>query len=219
MVERRIQTSRMELAYFMNQIKRHSIDRINQEFGKPTAVVKTKKSLHAYWATGRILADDLPTYQRRWLQYSNCDDSSLADLAQLMRLPGFEHVAWNPETKNFDRVECQLLQLTDALYGRSDIDRILPDLDVNRWCKDSIEITESNADDRDIRSFAQYLEGYNPDGRKGWITAKCPAHNGESSDSLHIYSQTDETICHSGCSSSSVYNAAKTDAIAAGYRH
>jgi Protein of unknown function (DUF3987) len=194
------------------------IDRIAQEFGKPTAVVKTKKSLHAYWASQNIRIDELPTSQRRWLQYSNCDDSSLADPAQLMRLPGFDHVAWNPEIKDFDRVECQLLQLNDAIYRIKDFEKVLPDLDVNRWCKDSLEITESDADDRDMRSFAQYLDGYSPDGRKGWITAKCPAHNGESSDSLHIDSQTGGFICHSGCNASSVYNKAKTIAIAAGHR-
>uniref|UniRef100_UPI00286E7B4B hypothetical protein n=1 Tax=Chamaesiphon sp. VAR_48_metabat_403 TaxID=2964700 RepID=UPI00286E7B4B len=43
------------------------IDRITQEFGKPTAVVKTKKSLHAYWASEIIRIDNLATYQRRWL--------------------------------------------------------------------------------------------------------------------------------------------------------
>ena len=66
------------------------IDRITQKFGKPTAVVKTKKSLHGYWASEIIRIDNLATYQRRWLQYSNCDDASLADLSQLMRLPGFD---------------------------------------------------------------------------------------------------------------------------------
>ncbi len=195
------------------------IDRITQEFGKPTAVVKTKKSLHAYWESQNIQIDELPTYQRRWLQYSNCDDQSLADPAQLMRLPGFDHVAWNHEINDFDRVECQLLQLNHStIYRIKEFDITLPDLAVDRWCKDSLEITESDADDRDMRSFAQYLEGYNPDGRKGWITAKCPAHNGESSDSLHIDSQTGGFICHSGCNPSMVYNEAKTLAIAAGHR-
>ncbi len=194
------------------------IDRITQELGKPTAVVKTKKSLHSYWASQDIQIDELPTYQRRWIQYSNCDDPSLADPSQIMRLPGFDHIAWNHETGDFDRVKCELLQLTDALYRIKDFDRILPDLDVNRWCKDSLEIIECDADDRDMRSFAQYLEGYNPEGRKGWITARCPAHNGESSDSLHIDSLTGGFICHAGCNPSDVYNAVKAVAIAGGHR-
>jgi hypothetical protein len=37
------------------------IDRITQSFGKPTAVVQTKKSLHGYWASEIIKIDKLAT--------------------------------------------------------------------------------------------------------------------------------------------------------------
>jgi Protein of unknown function (DUF3987) len=195
------------------------IDRISSNFGKPNAVVKTRKSLHAYWASSETISiDNLATYQRRWLQYSNCDDSSLADPAQLMRLPRFDHLAWNPETQDFDRVQCQLLQLNEVSYSLAEFDRVLPSLDVARWCQQSLEIVESDADDRDMRSLAKYLIGFNPSGRTGWITAKCPAHNGESSDSLHIDSLTGGFICQAGCSSSAVYNATKAVAVASGHR-
>jgi hypothetical protein len=193
------------------------IDRISSEFGKPTAVVQTKKSLHAYWASSEnIPIDTLPTYQRRWTQYSNCDDSSLADPAQLMRLPGFDHIAWNPETQDFDRVQCELLQLNDVSYSLAEFDRVLPALDIDRWCRKSLEIIECDADDRDIRSLAQYLPGYDNSGK--WIKAKCPAHGGESSNSLHIDSETGGSICHAGCPPSAVYNASKAVAVAAGHR-
>jgi hypothetical protein len=112
------------------------IDRIITEFGNPTAVVQTKKSLHGYWRCREsISVDNLGVYQRRWLQFSNCDDSSLCDPSQLMRLPGFDHLAWNPETKDFDRVQCQLLQLNEVSYTLDDFDRVLPALDVDRWCQ------------------------------------------------------------------------------------
>jgi hypothetical protein len=134
-----------------------------------------------------------------------------------MRLPGFDHVAWNPETKDFDRVQCELLHLNDVSYSLEQFDRILPTLEIDRWCKRSIlELTKSDADDRDIRTLAQYLPGFDPSGK--WIKAKCPAHDGESSDSLHIDSLTGGFICQAGCSSSSVYNAAKAFAVANGHR-
>jgi Protein of unknown function (DUF3987) len=191
------------------------IDRISIEFGKPTAVVKTKKSLHCYWSSSETIAiENLATYQRRWLQFSNCDDSSLADPAQLMRLPGFDHLAWNGT--DFDRVECELLQLSEASYSLEQFDRILPALDVDRYCQLSLELVESDADDRDMRTLAQYLPGFDTSGK--WIKAKCPAHGGESSDSLHIDSETGGFICHGGCSSSAVYNATKAVAVVAGHR-
>jgi|GEM_PF-3152794 len=193
------------------------IDRITQEFSKPTAVVKTRKSLHGYWASSETISfDNLATSQRRWLQYSNCDDSSLADPAQLMRLPGFDHLAWNPETQDFDRVQCKLLQLNNVSYSLEQFDRILPALDIDRWCRKSLEIIECDADDRDMRTLAQYLPGFDHTGK--WIKAKCPAHDGESSDSLHIDPETGGFICHAGCSSSSVYSAAKAVAVGAGHR-
>jgi hypothetical protein len=194
------------------------IDRISSEFGKPTAVVKTKKSLHSYFASTEIIPiENLATYQRRWLQYSNCDDSSLADPSQLMRLPGFDHVAWNTETNDFDRIECHLLQLNEVSYSLEQFDRILPALDVDRWFKKSLNDLEANdADDRDMRSLAPYLPGYDNSGK--WIKAKCQAHDGESSDSLHIDSETGGFICHAGCSSNAVYNAAKAVAVVAGHR-
>jgi Protein of unknown function (DUF3987) len=192
------------------------IDRISSEFGKPTAVVKTKKSLHAYWASAEnIPVENLATYQRRWLQFSNCDDSSLSDPAQLMRLPGFDHLAWNGT--DFDRVQCELLQLNEVSYSLAEFDRVLPELDVDRYCQNSLELIECDTDDRDMRTLAQYLPGFDSSGGK-WIKAKCPAHDGESSDSLHIDSETGGFICHGGCSSNAVYNAAKAVAVGNGHR-
>ena len=187
--------------------QQQTIDRITNEFGKPTAVVKTRKSFHAYWLSSEIIPiDSLPSYQRRWVQYSNCDDPSLSDPAQLMRLPGFDHLAWNSETNDFDRVQCELLQLNEVSYSLADFERILPALDVDLWCQKSLEIVEREADDRDMRTLAQYLPGFDSSGK--WIKAKCPAHDGESSNSLHIDSLTGGFICHGGCSGSAVYNAA-----------
>jgi Protein of unknown function (DUF3987) len=196
--------------------QQQEIDRISLEFGKPTAVVQTKKSLHAYWGSSETISiDNLATHQRRWLQFSNCDDSSLSDPAQLMRLPGFDHLAWNGT--DFDRVQCQLLKLNDIKYSLAEFDRVLPELNIDRYCQLSLELTESDADDRDIRSLAQYLPGFDNSGDK-WIKAKCPAHGGESSDSLHIDSETGGWLCHAGCKPSSVYNASKAVAVAAGHR-
>jgi Protein of unknown function (DUF3987) len=197
--------------------QQREIDRITAEFGKPTAVVRTRKSLHAYWASETIGIDRLPTYQRRWIQYSNCDGDSLDDPAQLMRLPGFDHLSWNTETQDFERVPCELLQLNDVRYSVAEFDRVLPDLD--RWASKSIrEIEASDPSPTDIRSFAPYLEGYREDGRQGWSTCKCPAHDGESHDSLHIDRATGGFICHGGCPPPAIYNSAKTKAINQGYR-
>ena len=74
-----------------------------------------------------------------------------------MRLPGFDHLAWNPQTQDFDRVHCQLLQLNEVSYALDEFDRVLPALDVDRWCQQSIsDLSGSDANERDMRSLAQY---------------------------------------------------------------
>lgn len=70
----------------------------------------------------------------------------------------------------------------------------------------------------DIRNFACYLDGYRPDGRRGWDTCKCPAHNGESDNSLHIEQTTGAFKCHAGCDSKEVYHAALELAKSRGYQ-
>lgn len=70
----------------------------------------------------------------------------------------------------------------------------------------------------DIRNFAAYLDDYRPDGRRaGWDTCKCPAHNGQSADSLHIEQSSGAFKCHAGCSPKDIHRAALELAQACGY--
>ncbi|MBD2095934.1 bifunctional DNA primase/polymerase [Trichocoleus sp. FACHB-591] len=79
--------------------------------------------------------------------------------------------------------------------------------------------SDPTGDAYDIRNFAQYLDGYNPDGRRrGWATCKCPAHNGTSDDSLHIEHGTGAYKCHADCNSKTIYSAALELAIARGHQ-
>lgn len=70
----------------------------------------------------------------------------------------------------------------------------------------------------DIRNFAHLLDGYKLDGRRGWDTCKCPAHNGESDNSLHIEQITGAFKCHAGCDPKEVYRAALDLAKSRGYQ-
>ena len=71
----------------------------------------------------------------------------------------------------------------------------------------------------DVRNLIPFIEGYNPAGRAaGWATCRCPVHGGSSLDSLHINSATGAFRCQNDCDTRAVYQAAKAQAIAAGYR-
>ena len=77
--------------------------------------------------------------------------------------------------------------------------------------------TDPSQDAFDIRNFSYLLDGYRP-GRRGWDTCKCPAHNGQSDNSLHIEQGTGAFICHGGCDSKDVYSAALELAKSRGYQ-
>lgn len=205
-----------ESDYIAVEHQQDEIDRITTEFGEPSAVVKTRKSLHAYWQCLQpIPADKWVELQTRWLLYANCDDHSLSDPGQLMRLPGFEHVHWNAEESVIERVQCELIHHSDAVYSIEQFEEILPELDSVERLELSKDYPQS--DGRSMRDFAPYLEGFNPNGRPGWITAKCPVHHGYSDDSLHIYPESGGFLCHGGCSPAAVYGASLELAVSGGY--
>jgi hypothetical protein len=149
------------------------------------------------------------------LQYSRCDDPSLSNINRLMRVPGFNHVRWDEEQNKFIFKLCQTRQINpDVSYGSEQFDRVLPEIDLNQW---AATVEPSNGDGFDMRSMSEYLEGYNPNGRKGWVTAKCPVHGGESLDSLHINQETGAFMPQCGCDCKDVFREAKILAQAAGY--
>lgn len=77
--------------------------------------------------------------------------------------------------------------------------------------------TNPTLDPWDIRNFAHLLDSYRPDGRRGWDTCKCPAHNGNSDNSLHIEQSSGAFKCHAGCDPKDVYHAALELAQSHGY--
>lgn len=86
-----------------------------------------------------------------------------------------------------------------------------------RGLRDGQEIQYSDPESKpwDIRNFAEYLEGYRIE--KDWIKCKCPVHDGNSDNSLHINIKSGGFHCWNGCNNSLVYRTVKAIAVAAGY--
>lgn len=70
----------------------------------------------------------------------------------------------------------------------------------------------------DNRLLVEYAAGFNFIGRDGWITAKCPAHDGTSFESLHINKSTGIAKCHADCDGKAIHAALRRMAIASGYQ-
>lgn len=199
--------------------QRENIQEIETLLGKPaTQVVRTKKSLHTYFKLNRQIDPKIwQIYQERLIQNRNSDDS-IRNPNRLMRLAGFKHVSIENGQKVFTDVVIE--STSDSIFSTGDFDEILPKWDKNRWekkAKSSAVPTSPLNNPWDIRNFAQYLPGYNPRGRANAITCKCPVHNGDSYDSLHIEPDTGRFNCQAGCDSKTIYAKCQEVAVSAGY--
>lgn len=127
-------------------------------------------------------------------------------------LPGSVH----PETGSYNWLpgqspqECEIVQTPDwVLEATAPEPKYQPSQRV---------ISDPAGDVWDIRNFASYLDGYREGRRRGWITCKCPAHSGQSYDSLHIEESGGAFKCHAGCNPKDVYHAALELAKSRGYQ-
>lgn len=201
--------------------------KLETELGQELSlIIETRKSLHCYLRLGFLQEkQDLKHWQKlqqRLIQKQD-SDPAIANPARLMRLAGFSHWKWDTETEKLIETPVTIRQQRDSSFLLGDLDEVLPAWDKKRWQpkkQGGAAIPTEAADNPfDIRNFAAHLEGYDPNGRRrGWITAKCPAHNGESLDSLHIEASTGAFKCHAGCDSKNVYHAALELAKTAGYQ-
>lgn len=185
----------------------------------PDAIVTTFKSAHTYRISeslypsiGAWQVDQARFTQKAREVWGSDTDESLTDANQLMRSPGFNHARWQDDRMQFHPVQIAF----DNGKVHAAIDEGLPALEAPIASK-----TEGAAHDFsafELGSFAHLLEGFKENGRKGFDTCKCPAHSGESTNSLHINQTTSQFKCHAGCDSKDVYQAALKVAIAKGYK-
>lgn len=190
---------------------------------------------------------DWKQWQQRLIKEMD-SDPAIANPARLMRLAGFYHQAIDLESANAWQAKkagtegyegisedealrqslistpVQILRQSDSLFTLAELDAVLPTWSATQYEQkqdkeaNDFEPTEPTENPWDLRNFAHYLDGYNPSGRRGWITCKCPVHNGESDNSLHINANSGAPKCHSGCDPKAVYHAALEQAKSRGYQ-
>lgn len=186
-------------------------------------VVETRNSLHCYFKLeyDKLLPSTWTQYQQRLIQEQQSDEA-IWNPARLMRFVGFDHQKWNSDTRSLEQFPVRLAWESDSAFSLDEFDEVLPQWDKQRWSQSQRQgervATNPTDDPWDIRNFASYLDGYQADGRRGWDTCKCPAHNGQSDNSLHIEQATGAYKCHSGCNPKDIYHAALEVAKSRGYQ-
>lgn len=197
------------------------VEELTRSGYEPSLVIETRNSLHVYHRTFEQEVEGWRELQQRLIQHQN-SDQSIHNENRLMRLAGFLHWKWNAEATTLESFPVTLKLNTGKVYSRVELDSFLPEWDVERWDKQSFRAegveTDPSLDPWDIRNLATLLDGYNPNGRRGWITCKCPAHNGQSDNSLHIEQSTGAYKCHGGCDTKEIYHTALDLAKSRGYQ-
>ncbi len=184
---------------------------------EPT-LIKTFKSVHVYFVLDAPITtpEKWIMYQRRLAQHTKGDKSAGANVNRLLRVPGFNHV------REFDNTLCHTpVEVVHISKDKANLDIIeskLPVYDIKRWSPNDRYQKHKKTLNFDMRDIAPYLPGYNPNGRGEWATAKCPNHDGESFDSLHIHNETGAFVCHAGCSSKDVWDSVLSYAINNGFQ-
>jgi hypothetical protein len=205
---------------------------LERSLGKQASlVVETKKSLHVYFVLDTPLPPEQWQQSQKRLIQAQQSDACIHNPDRLMRLAGFNHWALDDEkTVQWEReggkpqnaliaTPVKIVQQEATVFTFAEFDKGLPVLDQPKqrhdtWVGSSNEVSEAY----DIRNFASYLDGFDDAGRSGWSHAKCPHHNGESDDSLHIEQSSGAFKCHGGCNSKDVYHSALDLAQSRGYR-
>lgn len=195
------------------------LEELEEKLGqKASCVVETYKSLHIYFKLATsIYPEEWKILQQRLIQTQD-SDPAIHNPARLMRLPGYQHKRWDDETKEIKSFSIKITQQTDSQFTLKTLDSVLDAWDESRWnsTPENQVISDPLDDPWDIRNLAVYLEGYKENGREGWITCKCPAHQGESNDSLHINMLTGAPRCHAGCNPRDIKSAAIREARKSG---
>lgn len=217
------------------------VRRLEGELGRELSlIVETGKSLHCYALTGNSFDNDTSKindwqrYQQRLYDLQD-SDRSIENYSRLMRLSGFLHQKWDATEDKLISTPIEIVQQNSNVFGKTEIDRVLPPYDEKfdyRKNKAKVEpkssIARSNISYKaftgktdngwSMLDFAPYQDGFNPSGRKGWLTFKCPVHNGESLDSVHVSESTGAFKVQCGCSNSDVYSTCKQIAVDSGYK-
>lgn len=176
-------------------------------------VIETANSLHVYFKL-----DEPCTDMKKWVEMQTRlileqdSDPAIKNPARIMRVAGMDHKKWDVETQTFVSTPVRIRQESGNTFSLEQLDRILPLMSLPE-VKAPNPSRKVNGFNLSMLDLAEYLEGYDYNGRIGFATMKCPGHNGDSFNSLHVAHTTGAFKCHGGCKATDVWKASVAAAI------
>lgn len=176
---------------------------------RPSIRVETKKSVHAYWLVeGECSEADWRDVQARLIAYFK-GDGRIKNPSRCMRLPGYNHVAYNSEDES---LSYKMVEVVEFEPGRRYTAEAMRDAfpavpaKEKRLVKRNILASPSPSgssffdwdelNDELKRRIAEKAEL----NKYGNYEMRCPAHDGTGETSLFYSPETDAVKCLNGCS-------------------
>ncbi|HEY9828980.1 MAG TPA: DUF3987 domain-containing protein, partial [Stenomitos sp.] len=154
------------------------------------------KSIHSYWIfDSQISPQQWKQLQTDLLEYTDAD-RALKNPSRVMRLAG----CWHFGANNVPSGQTKIILNSGKRYSYDELRELIP-----HYQAELQGISPVIDEWGDMRNLTQYLEGYKPGGRRGWITCKCPVHGGVSNDSLHVNESTGKFHCQKGCDTKEIF--------------
>jgi hypothetical protein len=190
---------------------------------KPSIRVETKKSVHSYWLIdGDCSESEWRDIQARLIAYFK-GDKSIKNPSRTMRLPFFNHVSFDKETKEFSYKKVEIVDFQpEKRFTVEEMKQVFPiaeisDKSKSKTNRDNVTGCDNVTSECTEQSYETWTE-LNTElgmrimqkGRKntsGKYEMKCPVHKGESETSLFFAPDTKATKCMAECPHSEILKA------------
>lgn len=168
----------------------------------PSLRLETKKSVHAYWLLSEpITVAQWSEIQHGLIKYFN-SDAGIKNENRVMRLPFFNHVAWNGE---FHYKPVSIYSFNpECRFSYAELKEAFPytapvHAPVKRYNNDGFDGETMPGISQELRYRIAQTPSYRVESDRIHATAHGVCHDGEGKTALMVNLRTGEVFCHSGC--------------------
>lgn len=180
---------------------------------KPNIRIVTRKSVHAYWLhAGDCTEAEWRDIQARLIAYF-CGDPAIKNPSRCMRLPHFNHVAYEADGYSYKPIEIvefqpepryRVVEMRDAFPAVESRQDAGGSYSQSNLSGASTQHEVSGNPHADLKREIMLRARRNSQGK---YEMRCPAHNGKGETSLFYNPETDAFKCRKGCSTADLRRA------------
>lgn len=166
---------------------------------QPSLVVKTRKSLHAYWPIdGQCSAEEWRDIEERLIAYFKSDDK-IKNPSRVMRLPGFDHIDGHGE-----RVPVEVEQSGSQRYTVQQMRQAFPAVETTKEIYAPGDARLDSWDSLHAETRRRIMAHPTYSQRGEWGHCKGDCHSGQGNSAIAVNLPSGAYSCQAGCSSDQI---------------